>query len=78
MGITMQDPNQRHHGCLTTSSIEWIECYFSEMLNKVDLYIAYELTKSYPADWFSTKEIDESYPFHFPESYLTNTVWCGK
>ena len=77
-GCTTQDPSQRHHDCITRSNIEWIECNFSEMLNKVDLYIVYELTKSYLADRFSTKEIDESYPFCSPESYLTNTAWCRK
>ena len=40
------------------------------MLNKVDLYIVYELTKSYLADRFSTKEIDESYLFYSPELTL--------
>ena len=78
MGCTLQDPSQRHHDCITRSSIECIECNFSEMLNKVNLYMVYELTKSYIADRFSAKEIDESYPFYSPESYLTNTVWCRK
>ena len=48
------------------------------MLDKVDLYILYELTKPYLADWSSTKEIDESYSFYFPNSYLTKTAWCRK
>ena len=78
MGCTIQDPGQRYYECIARSSIKWIECNFSEMLNKVDLYMVYELTKSYLADRFSTKEIDESYPFYTPESYLTNTVWCRK
>ena len=36
----------------------------------------YELTKSYLADWSSTKEIDESYPFYSPKSYLYNLCNC--
>ena len=48
------------------------------MLNKVDLHMLYELTKSYLAECSSAKEIDEIYPFYSPKSYLTKTAWCRK
>ena len=78
MGCTIQDSSQRHHGCITRSNFELIECNFSKMLNKVDLYLGYEFTKSYLEDRFFLEEIDESYPFYPPESFLTDTVWCRK
>ena len=50
--------NKALHGLYNTrSSIEVIECNFSEMPSKVDLYMVYELTKSYLADRFSTKKL---------------------
>ena len=46
------------------------------MLHEVDFYIVYELKQSFLIDAFSMEEIDESLPFFFPESYLSDITWC--
>ena len=44
------------------------------MLHKVDFYIVFELKNSFLTDSFSIEEIDESLPFFFPESYLSDVT----
>ena len=70
------DPSQRHHECISRTYLEWIQYKFDEMLHEVDFYIVYELKQSFLIDSFCMEEIDESLPFFFPESYLSDVTWC--
>ena len=70
------DRSQRHHQCISRTYLKWIEYKSDKMLQEVDFYIVYELTKSFLMDSFSMEEIHGSLPFFFPESYLSDVTWC--
>ena len=51
-------------------------CMSRIMVKHCDSCSTGERTKSFLMDSFSMEEIDESLPFFFPESYLSDVTWC--